>query len=450
MGGKTGIVICSRSDSQRIPNKPFVQINGAPVLEHLIKRLIPTGLHIYLAVPHNDVAIYLKFAERFSKKDLTVVAGSAQDPLARMCSVAFKHDLDAVVRVCHDKIFMHSETILHAVDTFWSSKLDYLYSSAFVDGSGFEVISYESLKKASQIFQNVEHVGYAIHCVTKNSANIANNHGQPNTVHRLLIDYPEDLKVMELIFAELGNDCTLEDAIEFLDANPWVSKINQLPKLTVYTCAYNSEKWIKAAMGSVSAQHGFGEMQYLLIDDFSDDKTSFHMSQFCSVYKNAEWIRNPKNLGLASSSNIALSKAKGKYIVRLDADDYLCAHNALEKLTAYIEATGADVVYPDNYHGSFKKIQKGMEQHHVGGAIFRTRAANHVKFTDGLRGYEGYDFFSRAKDCLKLGYYEKPVFFYRQHEGSLSRVDEQGRKKIREQIDAGLTQRHRDHVSAVP
>lgn len=442
-----GIVICSRSDSQRIPNKPFIQINGSPILEHLIRRLLPTGIHIYLAVPHFDFDLYRNFAQRFSKKEVTVVAGSPSDPLARMTAVAQKHSLDTVIRVCHDKIFMEPKSILSAVEVFHESKLDYLYSSTFVDGSGFEIISTESLTKASEKYKNVEHIGYAIHCVTTRVTNISCN---TSSQHRLLIDYPEDLKVIDLILSGLGNDCSLSEALDFLDQNPFISHINKLPLLTIYSCAFNAEKWIGRAMGSISMQEGFKEFQYLLIDDFSADKTSFLMSQFCSIYKNSEWIRNKSNLGLASSSNIALSRAKGKYILRLDADDYFVRRDALKQLIDCIESSKNDIVYPDNYFGSFKKIQKGNENHHVGGAIFRTRAANHVKFTDGLRGYEGYDFFERAKDSVKIGYYEKPIFFYRQHDASLSASNEEWRKQLKAQIDEGLTKGNRINMPAMP
>lgn len=446
MPHKVGIVICSRSDSKRIPNKPFVPINGSPLLEHLIRRLLPTNCPIYLAVPHFDFDLYRNFAQRFSKRDVTVIAGSATDPLKRMAKVCEQFELDAAIRICHDKIFVDPQTILNCLEIFYSSKLDYLYSSKFVDGSGFEIISNESLQKAAKAFHNVEHIGYAIHCITSKISNIPIDQNLKN--YRLLIDYPEDLKVIEILLTTLGNECTLEDAIEFLNDNEWVTKINSLPILSVYTCAYNSQKWINRAMGSIATQEGFKDCEYILIDDFSKDQTFFHMGQFCSIYKNAFAFRNHENLGLSSSSNLALTRARGKYILRLDADDYIVGKQSLKLLVDTIESSGKDIIYPDNYYGSFKKIQKGNEQHHVGGAIFRTRAANHVKFTDGLRGYEGYDLFVRARDQLKIGYLERPVFFYRRHQYSMSVSDLEKREEIKRKIDEkNAAQRHRAHVS---
>ena len=135
--------------------------------------------------------------------------------------------------------------------------------------------------------------------------------------------------------------------------------MNQLPLVTVYTCAYQADKWLEEAFGSVCSQDHFGEMEYLLIDDFSQDKTPHLMASLTSKYANTTWRRNSSNLGLASSSNRALSEAKGKYIIRLDADDYFTTTNAVMSLIAVMEASEADIVYPNNYYGSFKRIQRG-------------------------------------------------------------------------------------------
>jgi spore coat polysaccharide biosynthesis protein SpsF (cytidylyltransferase family) len=430
----TGIIICSRSNSVRVPNKPFVKVNGVPILIHLIKRLIPTKLPIFIAVPHCDYDLYNRMLAPIRCPQLHLVAGSASDPLARMNTVAQKYELSQVVRICHDKIFVDPDLINHCLEIFHNSDLDYLYSSKFIDGSGFEIIASHSLALASEKFKDVEHVGYAIKCVTDRVSNLGSIEPHP-IPHRLLIDYPEDVKLMELIISLLGNDCSLKEVLHFLDQNPWVSRLNQLPLVTVYTCAYNSDKWLGQCMGSVSSQDDFRKYEYLLIDDASIDNTNYLMAQFCSIYSNAEWIKNEKNQGLSSSSNIALARARGKYIIRLDADDHFSSNSSIKYLVNAIESTQLDVIYPDNYYGNLTTIQKGSEYHHVGGAIFRTRAANHIRFTDGLRGYEGYDFFSRAQGQLKIGYLSKPVFFYRQHKNSMSKTNLEMRKTIKDKID---------------
>jgi spore coat polysaccharide biosynthesis protein SpsF (cytidylyltransferase family) len=428
---KFGIVITSRAGSTRIPEKCFRLINGKPLLNHLLERCLKTELEVALAVPLRDAHAFRKYE---SNDGAHLYYGHDEDPMARLHAAAIAMNLDAVIRVCHDKVFITPELIWRACRFFELKNLDYLYSSQFTAGSGFEVISTQALALAVAKYKGVEHVSYAIKNVTANSLDmdIPDEYRSP---YRFLVDYPEDLTLLETIFASVGQDCSLYQAIEFMKVHPWAQRLNQLPKLTVYTCAYNAEAWIEKAMGSVFEQAGYREMEYILVDDHSTDRTPLLMAKAAAQHPNVKFIRNPQNLGLASSSNVALQAARGPFIVRLDADDYFVGRTALMSLLDEITASGRDAIYPNNYFGSLKKIQNGKEQRHIGGAIFRRSAINHVKFTELLRGYDGLDFFLRAKDQLNIGYYGLPTFFYRQRKGSMSKTNQAERAKLKAEIE---------------
>jgi glycosyltransferase involved in cell wall biosynthesis len=191
-------------------------------------------------------------------------------------------------------------------------------------------------------------------------------------------------------------------------------------------------------MYSVASQTAFKtSMEYLLIDDGSNDNTCELMGKFAVRAKNTYWFRNPSNVGLASSSNIALKKARGKYIIRLDADDFFSSKESIMEMVNQMEEKGFEALYPDNYFGDYKTIQSGDSNHHVGGALFNKKAVNFIKFTEGLKGYEGLDFFVRAQDKLNIGYYRKPIFFYRQHDDSLTKNNHEERESIRQSIIEG-------------
>lgn len=435
---KTAFCICSRKDSSRVPSKAFINYNGRSHLEHLIERLLPTEIPIYIAVPEGEEIFYAGLLDKYPKR-VFVSAGFSNDPLRRMYGVAKQNQLDNVIRVTHDKIFVDQELVFQCLGKFNEQKLDYLYSSSFIPGTGFEIISHAALEKAAASFKRVEHISYAIKAITDNKLDfMLQNSLLKKEVHpnvRLLVDYPEDVKLMRLLFATLGRDCSIYQVIDFLNEHPWVTQINRLPKVTVYTCAYNAEKWITEAMGSVAMQENFSDIEYILIDDNSSDRTSYLMAKFCQLYKNAQWYRNNENMGLASSSNRALKMAKGKYIVRLDADDYFANNSSIVDMMETMEERNLDAVYPSNYCGVGRKdVQSGDENHHIGGSLFRTSAVNHVKFTEGLRNYEGLDFFGRAQKQIKIGYLAKPVFVYRQHEGSMSKTNLEERARVKEEI----------------
>lgn len=435
-----GIIICSRLSSSRLPRKALLEVGDAPILVHLIRRLLQTELPIFIAVPGHELGEYARALGDYLTR-VMLLAGPEEDPLARMDFVARMNGIDTIVRVTHDKIFVNPDDIHHALDVYEESNLDYVFSSTILPGTGFEIIDADVLHRASERFKNVEHVSYAIKAMTDRRGDVPMGPIE-NPNHRLLIDYPEDLALIQEIFYHCGNKANKQQVIRFLEENPKIADINRMPLVTLYTCGYNAEKWLATSTASVVAQDIFpSQAEYLLIDDGSKDDTGPLMEMLQTLLANTRFIPNDENIGLSSSCNRALGQARGKYIIRLDADDYFVRPNVVREMVAAMEANGFDVMYPDHYLGSMKNIEKGNVHHHAGGAIFSTKALNHMKFTDGLRGFEGYDLFERAKTQLKIGYFERPTFFYRQHEGSLSKEDPAKRAEIKEEITNRVTPR---------
>ncbi len=419
-------IVCARLSSRRVPGKALSVINGKPLLTHLMDRLRLARIPVIVAHPTCEVTEWDQWF--LDNPDIMRFDGHDLDPLARIYDAALKFKITEIIRVTHDKIFVESNNVISAIHEFRGKKLDYLFSSTLTEGCGFELISLDALALARETFTKVEHVSYAIKGVTKNIWNMPFN-GEKNI--RLLCDYEEDLIFLETILSTLGNDCTKRQVENFCRTQRWVNDLNRLPKLTVYTCAHNAQDWVEQAMKSVEMQEGFDRFEYILIDDYSDDRTMQLMAKFKSKHDNVRLIRNQNNIGLASSSNIALKEARGRFIVRLDADDFFINKTSCRELMGEINARPVDAIYPANYFGSMDLIQQPEEHHHVGGAIFKTAALNHIKFTDGIRNLEGLDFFGRARHQLTIGYFSRPIFFYRQHPKSMSKTNLGEREKLR-------------------
>jgi len=177
-------------------------------------------------------------------------------------------------------------------------------------------------------------------------------------------------------------------------------------------------------------QTDFGKFEFIIVDDCSTDKTMEVVSRCISgSYKNIRVIRNSENIGLAASSNLALEAAQGKYIVRLDADDYFQYPNACAQVLEYIKRKGYDAVYVGN------QIQNPRDVHHIGGTIFNRKEINYIKFDGRLRGLEGYDFFLKARSILNIGYFYKPLWFYRQRSDSMSNTNAAEREALKKNIE---------------
>ena len=96
-----------------------------------------------------------------------------------------------------------------------------------------------------------------------------------------------------------------------------------IPKVTVYILCKNYAAYISEAIDSVINQI-FEDWELIIIDDGSDDESAQIILEYCARYPDKfSCVINKKSLGLFKASNIALKKARGDYILRLDADDHL-------------------------------------------------------------------------------------------------------------------------------
>ena len=89
-------------------------------------------------------------------------------------------------------------------------------------------------------------------------------------------------------------------------------------EVSVIMPAYNAAAYITEAVDSVFLQQVNWEL--LIIDDGSTDNTEEVVKSYLSDSR-VTYIRNKKNLGVATSRNLGVQKAKGYYIAFLDADD---------------------------------------------------------------------------------------------------------------------------------
>lgn len=442
MNAKLGVVICSRTDSKRCPNKPFIRIAGKYLISHLIDRLMQTGIAVYLAVPDEELSLYRRRLDAYRNvHGLFLFGGSKSDPLKRMYAVAKNFDLDHIIRVTHDKIFISYKQLDYFVSHYIENGLDYLYSTNFIPGMGFEIFSMPTLARAHQTFKGVEHISYAVEHVAEKVKNLQVfpnsrtwlRRSKPHSGLRLLIDYPQDVKQIKRLMNVLGTDCSIVDIVGAIRNKP---QRNSMPDVTVYTCSYEDTEFLERCIQSVLSQ-SFYNFEYVLIDDGSKKKSVLSLMKKHTKDKRVRVHRNEKNIGLASSSNVANDLAHGRYVIRLDADDYFVDEHVLDRMVRHMEAGNTDILYPHNYKDG--RIQEGCEQHHVGGAMFKKRVLDFIRFTDGLRHYDGLDLYYRAKEKnARIDYFDEPTFYYRQRHGSMSKDKTEARSSVERSIRAGM------------
>lgn len=114
---------------------------------------------------------------------------------------------------------------------------------------------------------------------------------------------------------------------------------NGNPKISIIIPVYNVEKYLKECMDSIVRQT-LKDIEIIVINDGSTDNSR----KILEEYKEENVIIIDKaNGGLSSARNIGIIKAKGKYVMFVDSDDYI-NDNMCEELFKIAEETGSDVV----------------------------------------------------------------------------------------------------------
>ena len=105
------------------------------------------------------------------------------------------------------------------------------------------------------------------------------------------------------------------------------------PEITVAMPAYNAADHLLEAIDSVLGQ-SFEDFELLVVDDGSTDNT-LALAQSCAD-KRVRVERLPANKGRATARNMAMGRARGRYLAWMDADDIAMPHR-LEAQYACLE-----------------------------------------------------------------------------------------------------------------
>lgn len=121
--------------------------------------------------------------------------------------------------------------------------------------------------------------------------------------------------------------------------------------VSIITPCYNSEKYIADTIKSVLAQT-YKNWQWIIVDDNSKDNSVAIIKSFND--KRIIVIESKNNQGAAVARNIALEKAKGRYITFIDSDD-LWKENFLEKSLDFLQKNNETLVY-----SSYERVDENL------------------------------------------------------------------------------------------
>lgn len=233
------------------------------------------------------------------------------------------------------------------------------------------------------------------------------------------------------------------------------------PAITVYVVSHNYGQYLNQAVESVFSQTRT-DWELIIIDDGSKDDSA----------KLAELLRqrdpdrtrvvvHGKAIGLQKSANEALRLARGKYIIRLDADDYF-DENALLALGHHLDTHDKTaLVYPSYVYVDEEGNQLGVEHRwrlgldtlvfdqpaHGACTMVRKRVMKAIGGYDEAHDrQDGQELWLKVVNRYEVAQLSTPLFYYRQHGTSLS----SGRTELlsaRARIKRALVERNAGSVA---
>ncbi len=195
------------------------------------------------------------------------------------------------------------------------------------------------------------------------------------------------------------------------------------PKISVIIPTFNQEKYLGRCLRSLMDQ-SINRVDYeiIVVNDGSQDKTKFAANLFKEEIK---LINNKKNMGLPYSINKGILSAKGRYVVRVDSDDYVnkeflnIPYNFLSN-NEEIDAISCDYFLVDDKERVIKRENSNKKP--IGcGIMFRLEQLLELGLYDNkLLVHEDKDLRYRFLKKFKIYRIPLPLYRYRKHEKNIT------------------------------
>lgn len=211
------------------------------------------------------------------------------------------------------------------------------------------------------------------------------------------------------------------------------------PLVSVVMITYGHEKYIREAIEGVLMQKCDFEIELILANDCSPDRTNEIVQELVKNHPNASWMKyfnHTSNLGMMQNFLFALQQAKGDYIALCDGDDYWTDSLKLQKQVDFLSNNlsyvacfhNVTVVANELSSSYFQERKEGLvptkEIVLNGGGIFPTASIlyrNQIKLPEFVLQAKAGDSAIAFSLLEKGSFYfsEETMAVYRKHEGGV-------------------------------
>lgn len=232
----TNAIIQARCGSTRFPNKVFADVNGKPLIWHVVNRLThaKTINKIVIATTINEKDD--KIEKWCNENNVACYRGSENDVLNRYYSASVAFPSDIVVRITADDPFKEPAVIDAVVNKLVNEGFDHVtnnYPPSWPEGLDCEAFTFAALeaseKSTNDAFEREHVTQYIYHNPDK--FKIGNVASPKNLSYlRWTIDKEVDYEMVKAVYAHRNPANTgillLDEILDILEKNPEIKEIN--------------------------------------------------------------------------------------------------------------------------------------------------------------------------------------------------------------------------------
>ena len=193
--------------------------------------------------------------------------------------------------------------------------------------------------------------------------------------------------------------------------------------VSIVITSYNYSKYLNRSIRSAFVQNYLTEQfEIIVVDDASTDWSREIIESYGKLIK-AVFLE--KNVGLSASRNVGIRIAQGKYIIFLDADDYLNRNtifieSEFLKFNLDWDAVACDYYLLDENDETIDR-KSCADMPIACGIMFRKEKLIEVgMYDESFKMWEEKDLLIRFKQKFNLHRVELPLYRYRRHKKNLT------------------------------
>ena len=218
-------------------------------------------------------------------------------------------------------------------------------------------------------------------------------------------------------------------------------------KVSVIVPVYNASQYISKTLNSIIAQD-FDSYEIIVIDDGSTDNSLEIIKDTLNQCNVSNKVIHQENAGVSLARNVGIDESKGKYLVFIDADDYVSENHLSSlyngktdfSLTLYAKKQGDKLTNLDSYSQDLISTQEFIEMElnmQITFNFFQLMYKsdiiknNNIRFTPGIVYGEDTEFAHKALnygDTIAIN--NEVTYYYVQHSQSAINTTEYRRFDI--------------------